>query len=394
LSTAVPAAPNALALTSASPSKLFQPAETLARVGDEYIVRGDIMGDVELILSQLTSKMSPEQREASRVQLEGQRQNLRRILLKQAVDRKLMFIEFMRDIPTDKLKEVRTNIDTKVGEAFGEELQEMVDEVQRASEDEYGELAKKEAQLFRLALTMKERNVTSTLELDRILRAYGTSLPAQQKAYAERKLGQQQMVKSVNFQPEVTHDEMLQYYREHENEFRVPTRARWEQLTAAFGEHEDRAQCGQAIADMGNEVVLGGAPFWAVAKRRSDGPTADQGGDRGWTNWGDLTLSRPLLNAVFTLPVQQLSGIIEDHEGLHIIQVIERHEAHLRPFRDSEVQDEIKQQLIREKRNAQIAEYVAGLHKRTLVWTIYDDGPPPDARTAHPDTSRPQGLSR
>jgi hypothetical protein len=305
-----------------------------------------------------------------------------------------MFIEFLRDIPSDKMKEVQTNIEKKVGEAFDEELREMLDDVQRTEPAKYGDLAKKDAQLFRLALTMKERKLTSTFELDHVLRKYGTSLAAQQKAYAERKLGQQQMLKSVNFQPEVTHDEMLQYYRDHQNDFRVPTRARWEQLMAAFGEHPDRATCGQEIADMGNEVALGGAPFWAVAKRRSNGPTAAQGGVHDWTEWGDLTLSRPLLNAVFSLPVKEMSGIIEDHEGLHIIQVIERREAHLRPFHDSEVQTEIQKALALEKRNEQIREYVERLHERTLVWTVFDDNQPADARTARPAPDRPQGLNR
>ena len=93
----------------------------------------------------------------------------------------------------------------------------------------------------------------------------------------------------------------------------------------------------------------GAVPFWAVAKRRSQEPNAEQGGYHDWKAMGDLSLSRAINEAAFALPVQQMSGIIEDFEGLHIIRVIERTEAHLIPFTEAQV--EIKEKL-QQKRNA------------------------------------------
>ena len=42
----------------------------------------------------------------------------------------------------------------------------------------------------------------------------------------------------------------------------------------------------------------------------------------------------------------------------------------------TEAQVEIKKQLLVQKRNASIEEYVARLHESTPVWTINDDDPP------------------
>ena len=281
-----------------------------------------------------------------------------------------MYIEFLRSIPPDKLKEVKSNIDKKIGEAFQEDLEEMRTKIQAAKEEEYRELAQKDNQLFRLALIMKQHNLTSTFELDRVLRKYDSSLRQQQQAYLERKLGQQQLYKSIEFQPEVTHEEMLEDYRANQQEFQVATRARWEQLSARFDKFPEQGSLRPGHRRNGQRSRLGRAPFWAVAKRRSQGPNAEQGGYQDWKAMGDLSLSRAINEAVFSLPVQQMSGIIEDFEGLHIIRVIERTEAHLIPFTEAQV--EIKEKLQQKKRSEEIAAYIVRLRSRTPIWTIYD----------------------
>jgi parvulin-like peptidyl-prolyl isomerase len=356
--------------TTTEALRVFQPAETVARVGDQYVLGGELIGDANVIMSSVTDKLTPEQREENRAAIDAQRDRLVRQLLTQVVDRKLMYLDFMRNIPANKLKEVRTNIDKKIGDAFRKDLEEMLDKLKAAEPRNYADLARRDSQLFRLALMMKEAGLDDVAELDVRLRTYGTSMHWQQQAYMERKLGQQQMIKEIDYEPEITHDEMLTYYQAQVNEFRVPARARWEQLTARFNNFPSKAACGQAIADMGNEVVLGGAPFWAVAQRRSQGPNAKNGGSQDWTEWGDLKISREINDAVFSLPLMELSRPLEDAEGFHIVRVLERQEAHLIPFKEAQVP--IKEKLLQQKRNEAIAKYVAKLRKITPVSTIYD----------------------
>ena len=52
-----------------------------------------------------------------------------------------MYVEFLRSIPPEKMKEVQSNIDKKIGEAFEEDLEKMRTKVQAAKEDEYRELS-------------------------------------------------------------------------------------------------------------------------------------------------------------------------------------------------------------------------------------------------------------
>ena len=77
--------------------------------------------------------------------------------------------------------------------------------------------------------------------------------------------------------------------------------------------------------------------------------------------------------ALFTLPVGQLSAILEDGQTLHIVRVTERTDAGRTPFIEAQVG--IKQTLQDDRRKSEIDDYLAKLKDRTPVWTIFDDQP-------------------
>lgn len=130
-----------------------------------------------------------------------------------------------------------------------------------------------------------------------------------------------------------------------------------------------REQAYGAIAAMGNEV-LRGAKFDAVAKRSSQGFTAEQGGYHDWTTKGSL-VSKVIDEAVFTLPEGRMSQILEDERGVYIVRVIERRLAGHIPFTEAQV--EIKEQIIKQMQEKDRHEYLDRLRKRTPVWTIFDE---------------------
>ena len=120
---------------------------------------------------------------------------------------------------------------------------------------------------------------------------------------------------------------------------------------------------------MGNEV-LGGRPFAEVAKTRSEGPTAAVGGSFGWTGKGSLA-SKKLDEAIFSLPVGELSAIIEDGEAIHIVRVTKREEAGRTPFLEAQV--EIRSKILDDRRRVAVDDYLGKLRARTPVWTVFDD---------------------
>lgn len=313
----------------------FEAARIVARVGSEVILLGDVLGPIEQTLASYKDKYSQPE-------LEQLREQLIRQQVQVAAENKLLYLAYLREIPPERLNEA---------------LPKIWDEVHRRFD---------ETELPKL---LERFGASSPAELDAKLREFGWSLAKHRRMYGERALGMAGVYQKIKTDPEVTHQELLQYYYDHLDEFSFPARARWEELAVRFDRFPNRRAALDAIVAMGNEVVLGGAPLWAVAKRSSQGFTASQGGQHDWTTQGSLA-SEALDRALFELPIGQLSPIIEDETGYHIIRVLERHPAGRTPF--TEVQKEIKKKLQEEKRKAAFAEYVARLRREIPVWTIYD----------------------
>ena len=138
---------------------------------------------------------------------------------------------------------------------------------------------------------------------------------------------------------------------------------------AKFDSFPNKAAAWQAIAGWGNEIVQG-TPFTDVAQAHSQDVSAADGGVHTWTTKGSLA-SEVIDEAIFTLPVGQLSQILEDSRGFHIIRVLERHDLEVTPFteKQAEIVKKIREERINDKRN----EYKAKLRERIPVWNIFEE---------------------
>jgi hypothetical protein len=319
----------------------FKPGQIIAWVGDQPIQAGDLLPMVEQTLAPYLDKMPAEAIEAQKYEIDAQRENLLKQALTSAIETKLLYLDFLRSIPADKRDEILPKITARAEEGFySEELPKAV----------------------------KKAKVASPLELEADLRKYGSSIADQKRRFVERVLAQSMLGQNIDYQPEVTHREMADHWRENEKEFDRPAKARWEKLTVTFDRFATKEEAWVALGNMGNEV-LRGAPFAAVAQRNSQGVDASDGGYHDWTTKGSLA-SDVLDRAIFTLPMGQLSERIEDERGFHIVRVTERDNGGPVPF--LEAQAEIKKKLRKQKVRKQVNEYVARLKKEVHVWTIFD----------------------
>jgi len=314
----------------------FEPARILARVGSEVILAGDLLGPVNQALAPYADKVSPEQ-------MEQQRELLIRQQLQTVIEAKLMYLAFLRQIPDKSRSAAIPQIWQQVHKKFDE------DELPKAIE---------------------RAQVKTAQELDGKLREYGWSIAKQRISYGERALGMEGALQSIDRNPEVTHQEMLDYFEERADKYALPAAARWEQLSIRFDRSPSRRAAHEQIVRMGNEIVLGGAPFWAVAQRDSHDIEAENGGVHDWTTEGSLA-SNVIDRAIFSLPIGQLSEIMEDARGFHIVRVLERRDAGRVPFTEAQV--EIKKKIQADKRQQQFEEYAERLRREIPVWTIYDD---------------------
>ena len=96
--------------------------------------------------------------------------------------------------------------------------------------------------------------------------------------------------------------------------------------------------------------IQGGANFADLAKKNSDDPgSAQKGGDLGWVTRGQMV--KPFEEASFTLKPKEISGLVKTDYGLHIIQVMQKEEARIKPF------DEVKAGLMEDLKKQGIKDY-------------------------------------
>lgn len=275
------------------PRHVFQPAQKVAQVGNQPIVAGDLFGPINQALEPYLGQISDEQ-------LAEQRMILMRNLLPAMIETKLVYLDFLRDIPEERLPDIQKQI--------------------------FDQFAEKQ-----LPRVMEKAGVSTPAELDAKLRGYGSSLSKSRRAFFEQVLAQQMVQQKIDMQPKFTPQELRAYYQEHLDEYSTPAKARWEQLMVRFDRVPDRNTALRMLGELGNEV-LGGAPLAAVARAKSHGINADQGGYHDWTVQGSL-VSKPLDHYIFTLPINKLSQRFADEKGLHIVRVIQRHDAARVPFK-------------------------------------------------------------
>ena len=359
----------------------FRPGQIMARVGDKTIFYGDIAPAVNMTMEPVLAKARNAE---ERAQIEASRELLTRNELRMAVRNKMLLCEFERSIPQkarDNVKEfakTRAMIDKRIRAGFEETLFKIRDQVREANTEQIQKLLAQEPTVTRLALLMKDRKLESLGELDQALREYGSSLAAQAREFGEAKQGMQAVYSQLTKDPLVTHQEMLDYYQEHSDEFAVTAKATFEILSVKFSGYPDRSQAWNAIAGMGDAVYLGGVTFPAVAKKHSQEPRASEGGLYEKVTQGSLA-STAIDQAVFSLEIGKLSQIIEDETGYHIIRVKERSPAGYIAFQDA--QPDIRTAIKLQKQNDERQKIFSELATKTKVWTIYD---PPEGVASQP----------
>lgn len=308
----------------------FEPGQVIAIVGGEPIFFADMAFEAHQIIESFMPQAPAEIRQR-------EMPNVIRALTPKYVEQKLLHVYAKQQLPDG------------------------------ASWPKIVEQAEKDFDERMLPKMLEKSNLRSALDLDAQFRAQGTSLRAFRQRWAEDQIARYFNMQKLNIDPEITHQEMLRYYQQHIETFTTKARVRWEELAVIFSRFDSRDAAYDAIVKMGNEVVFG-ASLSAVAIRSSHGITASAGGQHDWTSPGSLVHSN-IEDALFTIPINQLSELIETAIGVHIVRVLEREEARVIPF--VEAQTSIKERLLDQKREELIEEHTTKLREKFPVEIIF-----------------------
>jgi len=155
------------------------------------------------------------------------------------------------------------------------------------------------------------------------------------KKTTEQILVQSLIEKEIIGKVKVEDQEALTYYEENKNNFITKEQV---YLYNILVETEEVAK------DILEKLKAGG-DFIEIAKEKSTGPSAAQGGDLGYISKGDLIPE--IENDVFALEIGSISDIIKSQYGFHILKVTDKKPEVLKTF--EEVKEEIVKTLLSTK---------------------------------------------
>lgn len=138
--------------------------------------------------------------------------------------------------------------------------------------------------------------------------------------------------------PPVSMEEIKVYYDSHPEEFRRPAMVRFRQIVTSTREEADNLQ----------KRLAQGGDMAATVVGSSRVPASAGSSEPGWFAKGDLDES--IEKVVFSLPVGQVSGVVETPYGFHLFEVLGKKPEGVRSL--AEAMREIEAKLLGEKQEA------------------------------------------
>ena len=304
----------------------FEPSRVVAIVGGDPMFVGDMLFEV----NQLIEKHMKGAPEAAKVH---QRGNLIKRLLPKYVDQKLMFLSTTGGLPE------------------GADLEDVISQAEKTFNQQA------------LPDMMKKIGMTSTAQFDGNLRAQGSSIRQMRRSWAKDQVSRFLLQSKVSVNEDVTHQELIDSYRDNYDSYANIAKVRWEKIQIKFSKAGGRFAAKDKMDDIYQRLVHGGN-FQAIAKKESHGFKASKGGQHDWTQKGSM-VSKKVDKAIFTLPQGRLSEIIETKDSFLVVRVIERVDAYHTSF--EETQSDIKKKIVNERRNKEFKKYLEKIRKEIPV---------------------------
>jgi len=193
----------------------------------------------------------------------------------------------------------------------------------------------------------------------------GNSLESVKKEIRTQMMRARLLRREIKSKIIVSDEEIGEYYNKNRQDYEGKETVRIKQLLLLIPPNADST----AIAKVRNGAmqlhkrVMAGESFDLLIVKYSQGPAAAQGGDVGFVGRG--TIIPEVEKVTFSLPVGQISEVIESSIGFHIIQVVDKKGAGLKPI--AAVREEIKTKIEEEKLDKKFEEWISSVRSRSHI---------------------------
>jgi peptidyl-prolyl cis-trans isomerase SurA len=268
----------------------------------------------------------------------------------------------------DKLREELSQqysgaeIDARVNDESKNLLRNLIDQslmVQKAKDEDVNvetDLIKKLDQM------RKEAKVATIDDLQKDAEQQGINWEDFKEQLRRQLLMQEVISRDVGSRIVVTREEGRKYYNDHKDEFKSEGMIHLQEIlisTEKYKPEEADKRAKEALAEL-----KGGARFNEIAKKYSDGPDAEQGGDIGFMKTS--TIAPTIAAAISKLETNEFTDPIQTKSGYMILKLQERFSPGIPPF--EEVESRVNEVLYNQRMEPKLREYLTGLRKDSYVF--------------------------
>jgi peptidyl-prolyl cis-trans isomerase SurA len=216
----------------------------------------------------------------------------------------------------------------------------------------------------RLDEVRKENNLTTMEDLEKAVESQGIVWEDYKNQLRNGLLTQEVIRREVGGRMDIGSDEVKKYYDAHKDEFNRPEQVDLAEifLNTDGKTPEEIAAIKTKADDLHNRIVKGN-DFTEIAKRYSEGSTAQDGGELGAFERGQL--APQIADAVFKLDKNGITDVIQAKTGFEILKVNDHYQAGLQPL--DKVENEITNIIYKQKMDPAMRDYLAELREESYV---------------------------
>ena len=201
-----------------------------------------------------------------------------------------------------------------------------------------------------LEIFMDQQGITNVEEIEQLT---GMTLDDIKLRLVEMQAPDEVVRFEVTNRVSVSEREIEAYYRENPQTFEVEGEAELREIVLLAQDASSKDARREEARELWNQL-RDGTDFASLAKEKSEAGTAPSGGKLGPLERADL--SEILANVAFTLPIGELSELMETPYGFHIVKVVSRVDEHTRNLDD--VRERIRAFLQGQKTRTELADFL------------------------------------
>jgi parvulin-like peptidyl-prolyl isomerase len=288
--------------------------------------------------------------------------------------------QMVRQRAAEYIRLAGTDRDAREKELFREELRKLIERELVLSDflskvkknkphvlDEIEEEASKQA-TRQVKEIKKQNNFKTEAEFAEVLKAQGISAKALHRHLERAAMMNMYLSQFLKEKKrEVGLAEVARYYDEHPDEFKIEDRVKWLDLFVSYRRFNTTVEARQYAEGLLKQAQ-DGADFVKLVKEHGHGDSPLRDGEGAGQRRGEI-VPRELEPVVFGMEAGQLSGVVATETGFHVVKVLEREVAGVRPF-DEKSQTYIRAKLTALSQKAEYDRLIEDLWRKTTVKVI------------------------